>query len=376
MDPSRVACPNTACPAYGKTDQGTVVIHSRKERRFRCTRCRRPFAARRGTALFRLHAPDARIACVLTLLAYGCPLQAIVVAFGLDERTVARWQQRAGQHSQRLHERLVQAGGLDLGHVQADELWVKLVGQKVWQAMALAVPSRLWLGGVLSPTRDTALIVALVAHVRTCARSLAILVCVDGLATYVGAFRRAFSTPKRTGKRGRPPLVLAPGFLLGQVIKVYGSRFGRHVVTKVRRRAVFGTLQEIGETMQRVGGGQTVNTAFIERLNATFRQRLTPLVRRGRCLAHRLETVSAGMFLVGTVYNFCTLHDSLDVRLADGRRQHRTPAMAAGLTDHPWTVLELLSLPVYAPLPVTAPAPPRRGRPPKPRPAAALGGAA
>ena len=64
---------------------------------------------------------------------------------------------------------------MDLGQVQADELWVKLVGKCVWMAMALAVPARLWLGGVISPHRDRALITALVQQIRACARSLAIL---------------------------------------------------------------------------------------------------------------------------------------------------------------------------------------------------------
>jgi hypothetical protein len=84
---------------------------------------------------------------------------------------------------------------VDLGHVQADELWVKRVGPRSWMAMALAVPSRLWLGGVVSPHRDRALITRLVQRVRTRARSLAILVCVDSLASYVTAFLRVFRYP-------------------------------------------------------------------------------------------------------------------------------------------------------------------------------------
>ena len=104
---------------------------------------------------------------------------------------MAQWQARAGEHCQQVHEHLVQQGQVDLGHVQADELWVKMVGKRVWIAMALAVPSRLWLGGVISPHRDCALIAALVQKVRACARNLAILVCVDGLASYVTAFLKA-----------------------------------------------------------------------------------------------------------------------------------------------------------------------------------------
>ncbi len=78
-----------------------------------------------------------------------CSWQAIVAAFGVDERTVAAWLARAGQHCQQVQAHLVVQGEVELGDVQADELWVKLVGRRVWLALALAVPSRLWLGGVI-----------------------------------------------------------------------------------------------------------------------------------------------------------------------------------------------------------------------------------
>ena len=68
---------------------------------------------------------------VITLLAYGCPLQAIVAAFGIDERTVASWQQRAGEHCQQVHQHLVQHPR-DLGQVQADEIRVKYQGGIGW----------------------------------------------------------------------------------------------------------------------------------------------------------------------------------------------------------------------------------------------------
>ncbi len=180
MDPQMQFCPNLDCLARGQPGQGNIRVHSHTERRYRCTTCGRTFAATTGTPFFRLkHTPDL-VTIVLTLLCHGCPLQAIVAAFGLDERTVAAWQARAGQHCQQVHEHLVEQGQVDLGHVQADELWVKVVGCTVWLAMAIAVPSRLWLGGAISPHRDGALIRRLVERVRACASRLDILVCVDG----------------------------------------------------------------------------------------------------------------------------------------------------------------------------------------------------
>jgi hypothetical protein len=97
-----------------------------------------------------------------------------------------------------------------------------------------------------------------------------------------------------------------------------------------------------------------INTAYIERLNATFRERLAPLARRCRALARHTLTLHEGMFLVGTVYNFCTPHASLS------QTRKTTPAMAAGITDHCWTMHELLSF--HVPLSRWVP-PKRRGRP-------------
>ena len=95
MDPTTIFCPNLACPARGHVGQGNIGIHSRKDQRFICTQCRKTFTATKGTAFYRLRTRPRRVRLVLTLLAHGCPLQAIVVAFGFDERTVAAWWARA-----------------------------------------------------------------------------------------------------------------------------------------------------------------------------------------------------------------------------------------------------------------------------------------
>jgi len=185
--------------------------------------------------------------------------------------------------------------------VQADELWVKLVGQRAWLAMAMAVPSRLWLGGVLSRQRDHHLITAVVQQVRACARSWAILVCVDGLAAHVTACLRVFRRPVFTGRRGRPRLVVEPGLLIGQVVKRYVQR---HVVS-TSQRVVRGTARAIGAVLEATRTGTGIHTSYIERLNATFGSHLAPLVRRGRAMAHLVATLAAGRWLVGSAYNWC-----------------------------------------------------------------------
>jgi transposase-like protein len=367
VDPQGQFCHNPECPAGGRAGEGNIGVHSLAERRYVCRVCGKTFAETKGTPFYRLKKGSDLVETVLTLLCHGCPVQAIVAAFGLDERTVAGWQSRGGAHCERVHAHLVQPGRVELGHVQADELWVKVVGGKVWMAMALAVPSRLWLGGVVSPLRDEALIRSLVGMVAACAASFGVLVCVDGLASYVTAFSRAFRHPLRTGKVGRPRLVPDPRFLMGQVVKSYAKRR----VKGVARRAVRGTAEAIAARLGAVGGGSRINTSYIERLNATFRSRLAPLARRGRAIARTRASLTAGMYLVGCAYNLCWAHDSLRTPAAPDaplKWRERTPAMAAGLTDHRWTISELLHYQV--PLPAWAP-PKRRGRPSKHAPALA-----
>jgi len=162
MNPQTPFCHNQDCPARGQVGQGNIRVHSRADQRYQCTTCCQSFAATKGTPFYRLRTAADVVTWVLTLLSHGCPIQAIVAACGLDERTVAAWLTRAGQHCQQVHQHVVQHGQVDLQHVQADELWVKLVGRRVWMAMAMAVPSRLWLGGVISPHRDLVLITTLV----------------------------------------------------------------------------------------------------------------------------------------------------------------------------------------------------------------------
>jgi hypothetical protein len=159
--------------------QGNLTIPSQQEQRYRGTACGRTFPAPTGTPFYRLRTAGDVVTLVLPWLCHGCPLQATVAACGFDERTVAPWQARGGHHCRPGHGHLVQPGQVDLGHVQADELWIKMGGKRVWMALAWAVPSRLWLGGVIRPPRDRALLTPLVPMVRSCARSLAILVCVD-----------------------------------------------------------------------------------------------------------------------------------------------------------------------------------------------------
>lgn len=111
-------------------------------------------------------------------------------------------------------------------------------------------------------------------------------------------------------------------------------------VVKVTRTLTRGTLETAQELLKK--------TARCKQFNGTMRERLASLARKCRHAAHRLETLEAGMYLIGCTYNFCWPHQELSTTKQYGRPC--TPAIAAGLTDHIWSVCELLSYKV-APAP-------------------------
>jgi len=366
MDASKQFCPNLACSARGQIGEGTIRIHDRKRGRYRCSKCKQTFSARRGTMLEGRRKPKELIVLIVTLLAYGCPIQAIVHAFEVDERTIASWRDRAGKQCQQVHQALVPQGQLDVQQVQVDEIRVKGRRMIAWMGLALMVPTRLWLAGVVSVHRDRRLADCLLQQVRACCRPLqALLVASDGWAAYPGSIQRAFRDKvKRTAGRGRACLQVWSELCIATVIK----RTEKRRVVEVTRKMTLGTLHQANQLLQASLGGSVLHTAFIERFNGTMRERLAALTRKCRHAAQRLEALETGMYLIGCTYNFCWPHQELSSKKYGG--QACTPAMAAGLTDHVWSVGEVLTYKVVPPPWVE---PKRRGRP-RTRPVSAFAG--
>jgi transposase-like protein len=169
MEPSEQFCPNPTCCARGQKGLGNIIIHDRKRQRYRCKACKHTFSARRGTMFEGLGKPLDLMVIVVTLLTYGCPVQALVHAFGLDERTVADWRDRAGAHCHKVHQELVEQGRLDWMHVQADEIRVKGCKMIAWMGLAMMVSTRLWVAGVVQVSRDRSLADRLMSQVRRAA---------------------------------------------------------------------------------------------------------------------------------------------------------------------------------------------------------------
>jgi len=244
--------------------------------------------------------------------------------------------------------------------VPADALRVQLQKRLVvWMVLAIQVSTRLWRGGVLSVSRDKALIARLVAKVKAGAFSGPLRWVTHGLASDVSAWQKAFRTPVFSGQKGRPGRLAWPEVVIGQMVKQ--SQKGR--VTGGAPHLIQGSKAQLEALLPM---GQVWNTAYMERLNATFRQRLGRLVRRRGCPVGQKATLEAGMYRVGCVSNFGTPHKSLRPEQPHAARKwvERTPAMAAGITHAVWTVAELLT---YRVAPTTFVPPRRRGRPPKTR---------
>jgi hypothetical protein len=228
----------------------------------------------------------------------------------------------------------------------------------------MLVSTRVWLGGVVSLTRDRSLADRVLAQVRACCQPLrALLVWTDGWNASPNSIRRAIrSKVKETAGRGRACLRVWPQVCIAVVIK----RTEKKRVVEVTRKMVQGTLEQAQVLLSASHGGTVLNTAFIERFNGTIRQRLASLTRKCRHAARRLAALESRMWLLGCTYNFCWPHHERSRRGAKAQGKAGevllTPAMASGLTDHLWSVQELLSYRV-APAPWVAAK--RRGRPAK-----------
>ena len=340
MNPQEQLCPK--CGASGKEEK--IGIHSRQEKRYRCKVCERTFSETHGSAYYGLKKPEVFMV-VVTLLAYGCPPKAVEVAYGLSANTIRDWMQRSGQHCEQVHQATVGQEKWDLVHIQADEMKITTQIGEMWLAMVMMVSTRLWLGGSVSCSRGKDLIERCLTYAAQVALCRPLLLAVDGLNMYVNAVKKTFRSRLRIGKGGRLKYVKWTNVIVSQVVKKRNGK--RHDIQRVM---AVGTEEEAQRLRQQSLGGTQINTSFIERLNATFRQRLAYLTRRTRAQLRLPQTLNYAMWLQGCVYNFCTYHRSLALPFYFTPRRRRwikrTPAMVADLTDHRWTIHELLAFKV------------------------------
>ena len=169
----------------------------------------------------------------------------------------------------------------------------------------------------------------------------------DGFPAYETAILEAYGqtiTPPRTGKRGRPraPYKVPPKDLNYAVVEKTREK-GR--VVSIVTRVIFGTMAAVAAALGVSRVSRAINTSFVERQNATDRHRNARKTRKTYRFSKDWRFHEAVTYFTMYSYNFCWPVRTLRVRDEWGGWRERTPAMAAGLSDHIWPMSEWLTLP-------------------------------
>ncbi len=353
------ACPNPDCLYYGVTDDQIHALvgyggHGCHEyiRDLKCQACQTKFSVRYGTVLYRLKTPARRVGEVLSALAEGLSVGAAGRVFGHGEFTIRTWLTRAGLHATSLHERLFQ--NLKLLHIQLDELCTKTRqgADALW--VWFAVDARTKIIAVLKVGPRAQPIAHAVVHalVKVLAPDCLPIFTSDGLKLYFYALTAHFGTWVETVGRQTRHWQVRAELLYGQLTKHYRRRR----LVRVERRALLGSLDQLTAALRSSGASGAIQTAFVERLNLTVRQAVTALTRRTWGIAQSSAELMFHLEWWRAYYHFTRPHASLSEPLAEPRPRGekrlpqrcspRTPAQAVGLTDHRWTIVELLSYPL------------------------------
>ena len=238
------------------------------------------------------------------------------------------------------------------GNVSEAEAIKRLSRSPHWVWVAIDPVSKLLL--TLDVGERTLAMAQRVVHqvVQVLAPGCVPLFLTDGFREYLTALLTHFgqwvqpSRRQATGPAPKPRWMPLPELLYAQVIKTVRQRR----LVRVTHRVVFGTFARITQVL--AGCGWQINTAFVERVNLSIRQHVAAVGRRVMTLCKHEAGLRQQLVLYQVYYNFCLPHASLRLPLpqpepthAHGsakRWQPRTPAMAAGLTDHVWTLREVL----------------------------------
>lgn len=353
------ACPVPSCAYYGVTDARVHAVvgdgtHGQAERiqSFRCQACGATFSARQGTPLYRLKTPAHRVGEVLAALAEGLDVSAAERVFGHRRATIASWLLRAGSHGAALHARWFH--DLQLPHLQLDEVRTRLRrrAQVLWLWVALDPLSKIVPVLHLGARSQDAAHAVVHALRRQLAPGCLPAFTSDGLNLYFYALTAHFGQWVAGRGRQRRRWQVAAGLLYAQAKKTYRRRRLVRVTPTMR----CGTRAALRQALATLGLSGRLNTAYVERVNLTLRHGIAALTRRTWATAQRTQHLTCHLEWWRAYYHFVRPHRALRVALVPPVARHgrggvrryrqRTPAMAAGLTDRPWTARELLLVPL------------------------------
>jgi IS1 family transposase len=238
------------------------------------------------------------------------------------------------------------------GEISEDEAIKRLERSPYWVWTAMDPESKLLVVIEVGP-RTLAMAQCVVHQVfQHLAPDCVSLFLTDGLKDYGTAFLSHFGQwmqPARRRDKGplpKPRWMPVPQLLYAQVVKSYRRRR----IVGVKYQVVFGTMERVAQIL--AACGWKINTAFVERLNLDIRQRVAAVGRRVNTLCKGEDGLRHQLTVYHAYYNFCLPHVSLRQPLlvpepTHGRGSAKvwrpcTPAMAAGLTDHVWSLKEVL----------------------------------
>jgi IS1 family transposase len=261
----------------------------------------------------------------------------------------ARRATRGGLHAQSLHDRLLR--GLHLGHVQFDEVRtaIRQDSQIVWVWIALDARSKLIVALHVGPRTQAMAQAAVHTLTRVLAPGCIPVFTSDGLALYFYALTAHFGEWVQETHSLLRHWQVSARLLYGQVKKHYRQRR----VERVEHRTLLGTVKHHQAALITLGFTGTIQTAFVERFNATLRHGVSTLVRRSGGKAQLVGELMLHLEWFRAYYSFVRpqggLREALDIPVRlPGCVLHyrpRTPAMVAGMASHRWSVLEVLSFP-------------------------------
>jgi IS1 family transposase len=370
VDTSMHFCPHTDCDYRGWLGLNNLRANGHPNgsqwRQFHCLGCHSFFPEHHGTLFHRKQAAVELIVRVLTCLAEGLGIRATARVFEVEANTVLHWLAEAAEqlrafsayflcdvHVEQLQLELYAVlRDLNAGWISDDEAVERLERSPYWVWTAMDPQSKLLL--VVDVGTRTLAMAGRVLHqlVQVLAPDCVPLFLTDGFNEYKTAILAHFGhwiQPERRRDKGpmpKPRWMPLPELLYAQVVKSYRRRR----IVGVKHRVVFGTQLAIEQVL--AACGWSINTAFVERLNLDLRQCVAAIGRRVNTVCQGEEGLLDRLVVFQTYHNFVLPHASLRQPLVVPELTHgsgsaklwqpRTPAIAAGLTDHVWTLKEVL----------------------------------
>jgi IS1 family transposase len=371
VDTSRHFCPHPECDYRGWLGLGNLRANGHPNggswRQFHCTGCDGYFLETHGTLFHGKRVSIDLIVHVIGCLAEGLGIRGTARVFEVDPNTVLQWLVEAAEQLRAFSRYFLH--DVRVRQVQLDELFALLSAVKDGKVSEAEAIERLerspqWVWVAMDP--ESKLLLAVDVGARTLAMTQRVvhqvaqvlapdcapLFLTDGFREYLTALLTHYGQwvqlPRRQaqGPAPKPRWMPLPGLLYAQVLKTVR----RQRLVNVKHRVVFGSLEAVNQIL--VPLGWQINTSFVERLNLTIRQHVAAVGRRVNTLCKGEAGIRQQLALYHVYHNFCLPHASLRHPLrppeptngtgSAKRWQPRTPAMAAGLTDHVWTLREVL----------------------------------